>query len=538
MNSRKIEIQIIYILHITKSLIYLPAMEDILTFWFAKENDHMHFSPTTADDELIRQKFSHLLNIDQSILIKQKCPKEYLAYIILNDQFSRHIFRNNKDNIQKYDTIALQYAMESLELKFDLELEPQERCFMLMPLRHTFKKEYLDIVLEKIRNYRETNDDPIYQRFFKATLYAYSAIRAALVEPAIPNPELTDEDVFSVLDEISIRNLTHIMDIDTKNIFYTSFQKSFEKLSNVKRIVISLSGGVDSMVSSLVMYHLSKVLNFELIAVTLKHNNRETCQLESELVTRWCNLLGIKCYLRNVDEIHRCKTHDRELYEDVTRRFRFDMYRRFECPIVLGHNQDDCLENIFSNIKKGRSYDNLFGMSEISTEDNVMIVRPMLDIAKSDIVAFALTYQVPYLYDSTPKWSERGKMRDDLIPFLKMFDANIVPGLIKLATNVTGMYEIYNSKIMKNFYDNQIIKISDESIEIKLMDGDTTMGYQFWNDIIVRMSHDNHKPIPSNRSRIELVDRLTKNKYGKIHLHKYVECTFSKDKIVILFLGE
>ena len=100
-------------------------------------------------------------------------------------------------------------------------------------------------------------------------------------------------------------------------------------------------------------------------------------------------------------------------YEEVTRNMRKNFSKiiqdKYDSVISMGHNKDDCLENIFSNIIRKQKYDNLNGMEFYGTELNVNIIRPFLDFTKNDIYNIANYYKLPYLYDSTPSWSDRGK---------------------------------------------------------------------------------------------------------------------------------
>ena len=91
-------------------------------------------------------------------------------------------------------------------------------------------------------------------------------------------------------------------------------------------------------------------------------------------------------------------------------------------------------------------------MTDNHTESNVNIFRPMLDVYKKDIYLFAQKYNIPYVYDSTPSWSERGQKRDKLIPFLNNFDERILPGLINLSEYLISTNKIYRSSI-----DNLVI---------------------------------------------------------------------------------
>lgn len=57
-------------------------------------------------------------------------------------------------------------------------------------------------------------------------------------------------------------------------------------------------------------------------------------------------------------------------------------------------------------------------MTETSITNNVTVWRPLLSHTKEEIYAFAHQYGVPYFKDSTPSWSTRGKLRNQLLPLL------------------------------------------------------------------------------------------------------------------------
>ena len=50
-------------------------------------------------------------------------------------------------------------------------------------------------------------------------------------------------------------------------------------------------------------------------------------------------------------------------------------------------------------------------MHEINTVNGVNIARPFLDHPKKDIYDLAHNFMIPYFLDTTPDWSNRGKMR-------------------------------------------------------------------------------------------------------------------------------
>ena len=75
-------------------------------------------------------------------------------------------------------------------------------------------------------------------------------------------------------------------------------------------------------------------------------------------------------------------------------------------------------ENVISNVMKGMSPLELAGMSESTVANGVVIWRPLLQHLKAEIYDFAHEWGIPYLKDSTPLWSTRGKIRNRLMPLL------------------------------------------------------------------------------------------------------------------------
>ena len=147
--------------------------------------------------------------------------------------------------------------------------------------------------------------------------------------------------------------------------------------------------------------------------------NRDTSSQEANMVHQFINFLNedhilpITYYQRNITEVSRGDCPFRDIYEEITRNIRFKMYSATSNPdktvVSPGHNKDDCQENIWNNMMKQQSYQNLKGMLPVSYEKGVQIWRPFLSVSKLMIYQMANILELPYLYDSTPDWSERGK---------------------------------------------------------------------------------------------------------------------------------
>jgi tRNA(Ile)-lysidine synthase TilS/MesJ len=113
----------------------------------------------------------------------------------------------------------------------------------------------------------------------------------------------------------------------------------------------------------------------------------------------------------------------------------------------MGHNSDDIVENIMTNIAHKNKYDNLYGMTPICIQDNIIFLRPLLQTSKDDIIKFAHENNIPYLPNSTPTWSQRGQIRNNIIPVLDKWDKNFVPSLFNLSDTMTSLYNIMQNAV-------------------------------------------------------------------------------------------
>jgi len=154
-------------------------------------------------------------------------------------------------------------------------------------------------------------------------------------------------------------------------------------------------------------------------------------------------------YVRSITELtRRRETKWRTVYEDITRQYRFQAYSMTGGHILLGHNYEDTVENILTNLTSQTHYENMRGMSFKTTYHDVTLYRPFLNVSKRDIYRFAEVFNIPHLPDSTPEWSRRGMLRDNVIPALNTFDPKLVEGLTTLSKKMAVYHSMYVKSIM------------------------------------------------------------------------------------------
>jgi len=84
--------------------------------------------------------------------------------------------------------------------------------------------------------------------------------------------------------------------------------------------LVSLSGGVDSMVIAQVLVLLASRYPITVTAVHIDYGNRQESAAECDFVKRWCEDRGIEFVKRRIDEVRRGVTDRDEVRSDEYRR--------------------------------------------------------------------------------------------------------------------------------------------------------------------------------------------------------------------------
>lgn len=422
-------------------------MTELYKYWFS--TPRIWFSATEEDNAYLEKNFDRWIREYENMT--PQTIEDYMTLIILYDQVPRNI----KKNCKYYEALAKHYVQDIKYVSkcYNL-LTAKEWCFAMLPYRHTNSDAIIHGVIENtwIRIAEEPRNLDIYKRFLKAS-YERCPITDLCIQRYSPKSIQWNMKRFIFLLDYIPENPPSL-DYINNNI-----TREFEKIINETKpikIIISLSGGVDSMVSSLVLKRLSAKYGFELIAVHINYANRESCAEEEYYLKSWCSFLKINLYIRPINEINRekCKKYGmREIYESYTRDVRFKTYKLVwnddKSPpyVILGHNRDDIFENIMTNIAQKTKYDMLNGMCSDQIIDNIRFIRPMLNILKRDIYNFAENNNVPYLPTSTPAWSMRGKIRDVVKPAIKDWHPESFEGFMNLSRVMTDMYKLLEIQI-------------------------------------------------------------------------------------------
>lgn len=545
----------------------MDTPDKLLEQWFSHPN--WWFSATELDDKMIIQEFGHLITADLSSW--QNSPKNHLAKIIVQDQIVRHYYRNQPEQYNLHNCFALKNAKEAIKFGYDEKYTPTERCFMLLPFRHSLDKSLIQYTLNKIKYYETTyGSDPMYNRFRLASLKSLAKINNNLT---ITTSDITIDDnatlsystfiacviilvffnqwclwlitLILLADRKSCALLYFIGSdfwrnksfkvwtkdyyfCDTKDVIFKTIRQTILTLQKDKKIqreiLVSLSGGVDSMclLSGLITMRRFNQID-RVVALHINYGNTYKSRFEEQLVREYCRYHEVPLYIRRIDEVKRNRQHDRDIYEKFTHDIRFDLYRLIGLPVVLGHNHDDQIENVFTNIRKKMHYDNLFGMTTFSINDGVTLIRPLLTNYKHQIYNCARQNGIVHTRNSTPNWCDRGKIRTILIPFLNKFDPGLEKGLENLSQHLVDMSQMIDLQV------TQILKNATYNTDSVIIEYDNLFTNFIWHKLIIDICHQQKWTVPSSNSMDNFSKMVTKT--TKIKLSEQLWARVYQDEV-------
>lgn len=507
----------------------MTTLEDLTNYWFPNDKYQEFWFDGSRDKEIF-EKFNNLLS--STILDDDSFKK-----IILYDQVARNICRFT-DQPYTYDAISLHLAENMLNNNEDVLYPIHKRIFILLPLRHSRVTNNLDIVMQRIKSYTVESDTNIIKRFRSATLKDYSLLTDTIKINASDNdshlltfnPSIHDEMCSLICNPISSYNVAN------SNLYGNI--KKFLKTNNLRRIAVSLSGGVDSNVLLFILKQMEIEKTIEIvIAIHVNYNFRLESDDEANYLINWCEYLKVPIIHRKIEhypmEIYNIV--GRDFYEEETKKLRFNLYKyaidKYNVAgICLGHHKGDLIENVFMNLFKGRDLLELFNMSPYTSIYDVPIIRPMLENHKKDIYEVANKCGIMYFKDTTPDWSFRGTMRRKIFPEIDKFDTSMLNNLMKIGKQSTELKQTFNDLAIDPVIDSLLIGKIGFRITINK---NVAFNASYWNKILSTVFHGQQHCMISYKN-VNAFTRWIDSEVSQtniIRLSNGYMCILSQDKL-------
>jgi len=191
------------------------------------------------------------------------------------------------------------------------------------------------------------------------------------------------------------------------------------QVHQIKKICVSLSGGVDSIV---LLHALNQVLGegFSIRAIHINHNLNKGSQSWANFCKKLCDQMQIQINIYS----EKVNTKAGFGIEAAGRKARYRILQQSIHEgewLMTAHHQDDQLETILFRIARGTGVEGLQGIQKQFNFGRGNILRPLLDVSKSEIIRYAIESKLDWVEDTSNQESyfDRNFLRMNIIPMLK-----------------------------------------------------------------------------------------------------------------------
>ena len=295
---------------------------------------------------------------------------------------------------------------------------------------------------------------------------------------------------------MSLKNLNATIKIPKKlkkeltNLRINKIYNIFEKNLKIKEnFVVAVSGGSDSLALAFLakIYSIKNKIDSKFLIVD--HRIRPESTKEARLVKK-----VLKKYSINAEILTWYGKKPRNNIQSFARNKRYDLLTR-KClklkinNIILGHHQDDLLENFFIRIFRGSGLKGLTSLEIKNRVSNLNLFRPLLYQKKEDLVF--LSNKIFNFYVKDPSNKDEKFLRIKIRKLIKEFEKNVIDKNKFIST-------IKNLKCSNNVIDFYVKKNLNENCFFSKKENKIILNNYFFNqphEIIFRSFSDSIKII-------------------------------------------
>lgn len=228
-------------------------------------------------------------------------------------------------------------------------------------------------------------------------------------------------------------------------------QEKLSKLLKNKTVIVSCSGGPDSMALLSIVNNIKDTNNVKVVVAHVNHKVREESDEEAQMVETFAKQNNDIFELYEIKEYHD-KTNFHEDARKIRYKFLKELKDKYNADYLLtAHHGDDLTETVLMRITRGSNLKGYIGFKEESDWENIKLLRPLIRRTKKYLEQYNIENNIPYRIDKTNYSDEytRNRYRNEIIPLLKKEDENIHLKYLKLSTELNKYYQFVKELVKK-----------------------------------------------------------------------------------------
>ena len=243
-------------------------------------------------------------------------------------------------------------------------------------------------------------------------------------------------------------------------------EKKFLKLCKDKayfkqhrKVLLAISGGLDSMTLLNLLYKYQKELDIELILAHVNHKQRIEADQEEKQLKEIAQKLGVKILTSSFSGV---------FSEKSARDFRYNFFKKVmqeeDCTaLVTAHHADDQAETIFMRILRGSRLRYLSGMKVRQPFGGGELIRPLLEFSKTD-------FPTVFHFEDASNFENtyfRNRVRNQYFPLLETENPRIKQAIINLGTEIAQLQKAL-SDLTKDLNQNDLQTFRKQKREVQV----------------------------------------------------------------------
>jgi tRNA(Ile)-lysidine synthase len=315
--------------------------------------------------------------------------------------------------------------------------------------------------------------------------------------------------------------------------FLKNIKNNFPFLKN-EQILLACSGGIDSMSMLHLFVELKKYLSIDIFVCSVNHKLRKKALKEINFVKKECEQLGIDFFALEFDDNFwdKGKKNLEERAREERYRLIFNLANKNSIKYVAtAHHKDDLIETLMMRIfERGTGIEGLKGILPISKNNNITILRPLLDFEKKEITEFMSNKS--YVEDESNKdiCFTRNKFRHIILPKLEsIFGENFKNNLVRLS-KATNNEMIFSKELALNFWKS---KKNDKGY-LLLREEIKSYSYEFWITAFSKLFQEYRGFSHSQKALKDIVSFIFKKDPKESNYHPF-KIKRDKKSVQILF---